>query len=109
MLRARPRRSSLQGMPSLPQPERISLPVIVRRTFLGGAIALEGGRWFDGDQPTWICRECGKDCDIAPEPPERAICEACCPDHEYEYDRMDRHWTCKHCGALRPYDWDDGL
>lgn len=91
------------------QPEGNSIAMIERRTFLGGAIALEGGRWFDADKPSFLCQECGKDCDIAPDPPARAICEACCKDHDYAYDRGDRRWTCEHCGALRPYDWDDGL
>jgi hypothetical protein len=51
------------------------------------------------------CRVCGKPCDIAPDPPERAVCPECCEDHEYRYVREDRGHFCKHCGQGRPHDW----
>lgn len=83
--------------------------MIERRTFLGGVLALENGRWFDANKPTFLCQGCGTECETAPDPPERAWCPKCCPDHDYDYDRSDRRWECKHCGELRPDDWDDGL
>ena len=40
------------------------------------------------------CGKCGKECDSAPEPPARAICEEHCEDHEYTYDRgMREHYS----------------
>jgi hypothetical protein len=51
------------------------------------------------------CRVCGKECPTAPEPPERAVCEDHCPDHEYTYDSSQRKHVCKHCDAWRPDDW----
>ena len=53
------------------------------------------------------CRVCGKQCDTAPQPPDRAVCPEHCEDHEYEYDSMDRRSYCKHCGQERPEDWFD--
>lgn len=57
--------------------------------------------------PDFRCHVCGKECDIAPQPPERAICEECCEDHEYEYDRGERWKFCAHCGKPIPEDWND--
>lgn len=51
------------------------------------------------------CRVCGIQCDIAPEPPERAVCPQHCPDHEYEHDPSRRDWFCKTCDQQAPYDF----
>jgi hypothetical protein len=51
------------------------------------------------------CHKCGKECDSAPNPPARAICPACCEDHDYEYDRGMGGKFCKHCGEPAPYDY----
>ena len=48
------------------------------------------------------CKVCGKDCLVAPDPPERAICPECCEDHEYEYEPGERSHFCKHCGVQAP-------
>lgn len=52
-----------------------------------------------------ICSKCSADDVIVYMTPEDAICPACCPDHEYEYERGDRDWFCKHCGDVAPEDW----
>lgn len=55
------------------------------------------------------CQICGKQCPTAPEPPERAICEACCGQseagHNYYYEFYERGHVCIACGAPRPEDW----
>lgn len=48
------------------------------------------------------CRSCGADCPVAPDFPGQAVCENCCPDHEYEYDAMQRESFCAHCYKERP-------
>jgi hypothetical protein len=48
-------------------------------------------------QIDFSCRVCGKECDVAPDPPARAVCEEHCEDHEYEYDKWRRGKFCKHC------------
>ena len=53
------------------------------------------------------CRVCGKETDIAPDPPERAVCAEHCEDHEYQYDQVDRGWFCIHCNHRRPDDWHE--
>jgi hypothetical protein len=50
------------------------------------------------------CRVCGVQCDSAPNPPERAVCPAHCPDHDYVYVREDRRHECKHCGEQPSLD-----
>lgn len=58
----------------------------------------------------FTCRVCGKECDVAPDLPERAICEEHCEDHEFEYDAYERTHICKHCGKPVDPGWyaDDG-
>lgn len=51
------------------------------------------------------CKVCGAPCPVAPMPPDRAVCEEHCEDHEYEYERGERRWSCKHCFKERPEDW----
>jgi len=54
----------------------------------------------------FTCRVCGKECDIAPYPPERAVCEDHCEDHQFA--NHGHSWpTCKHCGAWAPMDYYD--
>lgn len=53
------------------------------------------------------CRVCGVKCDIAPNPPARAVCPAHCDDHNYEYVRDERRHMCKNCGQEPPLDWYD--
>jgi NMD protein affecting ribosome stability and mRNA decay len=53
------------------------------------------------------CRVCGKQCDSAPLPPVRAVCEDCCDDHDYQYERELRGHFCVHCGKPAPLDWFD--
>lgn len=51
------------------------------------------------------CHVCGRECDTAPMPPARAVCEEHCEDHFYKYVRGEREWRCTYCDKLRPYDW----
>lgn len=51
------------------------------------------------------CHKCGKQCDVAPMPPLRAICEDCCEDHEYDYDATERWHLCRHCNRRIDPDW----
>jgi hypothetical protein len=53
------------------------------------------------------CKVCGIECPIAPDLPDRAVCEEHCEDHDYEYIRGERRHACKHCDKERPYDWCD--
>lgn len=51
------------------------------------------------------CRVCGKQCDSAPPLPERAVCEDCCEEHDYEYEPSERTHLCKHCCKPVDLDW----
>ena len=54
------------------------------------------------------CGVCGIQCDIAPDPPARAVCPEHCEDHDYEYQRELRGTYCNHCGEQAPeYFYDD--
>lgn len=53
----------------------------------------------------FACRVCGKECDVAPDPPDRAVCPEHCEDHEYRYEKGERRDSCTHCGQDRPEDW----
>lgn len=53
------------------------------------------------------CRECGVQCAVAPDPPERAVCPVHCEDHDYRHDRSRAGSFCIHCDEQRPEDWDD--
>jgi hypothetical protein len=55
----------------------------------------------------FTCSVCGAICNIAPDPPGRAVCQDHCEDHEYEYDRSVGWHVCKHCDKAAPYDWND--
>jgi hypothetical protein len=55
----------------------------------------------------FTCFVCGAECDIAPDPPLRAICRGCCDDHNYVYIAGERRHECEYCGAPRPDDWSD--
>lgn len=58
-------------------------------------------------QVDFSCRVCGAQCDIAPDPPARAVCPNCCEDHDYRYERELRGHYCFHCGQEAPEDWYD--
>jgi hypothetical protein len=49
---------------------------------------------------------CGKECNIAPDPPERAVCEEHCEDHQYKYDPWRRNKFCEICDKEQELDWD---
>ena len=53
----------------------------------------------------FTCRVCGKLCDVAPNPPDRAVCPEHCDDHDYIYYREERTHYCKNCGQEPPADW----
>ncbi len=53
----------------------------------------------------FACRVCGKECDVAPDPPGRALCPEHCEDHEYRYEKGEQRHSCTHCGQDRPGDW----
>jgi len=57
----------------------------------------------------FACRVCGVACAIAPNPPERAVCEEHCDDHNYAYVREERGHFCEHCGKQAPDDWFEDL
>lgn len=52
------------------------------------------------------CHVCGAECTSAPTPPEKAICPAHCPDHDYIYEHGYGHY-CTNCGQEPPHDWFD--
>lgn len=54
-------------------------------------------------QEQFRCR-CGVAATIAPADGGYAVCENCCEDHDYQYERGDGH-RCIHCFAERPADW----
>ena len=58
----------------------------------------------DPAAPDFHCHKCGAETTIAPDPPGKAVCEACCKDHDYQYEGSDGH-RCVHCYAHRPSDW----
>lgn len=53
----------------------------------------------------FACRVCGKECPTASA--EGAICEDCCEDHQYEYDKWRRNKFCVHCDRQIPDDFYD--
>lgn len=55
------------------------------------------------------CHICGVQCDVAPDPPERAVCPEHCEDHEYIYSRGERIHYCIHCGQNPQPDWYDDI
>lgn len=67
------------------------------------------GDFFHQVQPAinFTCSKCGKECSVAPELPARAVCEKCCGDHDYQYERGECGWFCVHCFKEAPYDWHD--
>lgn len=50
------------------------------------------------------CHACGVEVDLAPDPPARAVCENCCPDHDYVYEPSERAHLCQYCGKAREHD-----
>ena len=60
---------------------------------------------MDYDIDKVVCSKCSADDVISYATAGDAICPACCPDHEYEYDWSDRTRYCAHCGSEPPDDW----
>jgi hypothetical protein len=56
----------------------------------------------------FTCKVCGKECPIAPDPPERAVCEEHCEDHAFEYDPFRRGKFCIHCDKEQEYEPCEG-
>lgn len=52
----------------------------------------------------FACRTCGTECGSSPGY-GKAICEACCEDHDYEYHREMRTRACRHCEKPVDPDW----
>ena len=57
--------------------------------------------------PDFHCGVCGKETDIAPDPPAKAVCPEHCEDHDYIYVPGERRHVCAHCGQERQQDWND--
>lgn len=56
--------------------------------------------------PDFHCQICGKDIDMLPaDLTEKAVCEDCCSDHTYRYDKFSRQYLCENCGKPAPDDW----
>lgn len=53
------------------------------------------------------CGKCGAETALAAAPPVTTVCENCCEDHDYRYEREQRAHVCTHCGKLAPEDWYD--
>jgi hypothetical protein len=51
------------------------------------------------------CHKCGKETASAPDPPEKAVCEDCCEDHDYRYVQGERRHACIHCDKDAPSYW----
>lgn len=56
------------------------------------------------EQIDFSCQVCGKECPVAPNPPERAVCEEHCENHEYLYDSMRGGRFCTRCDKEQDYD-----
>lgn len=50
------------------------------------------------------CAKCGCEVDQYYDDPTKDICEDCCDDHQYEYDKWERAHLCKNCGKRREYE-----
>ena len=55
----------------------------------------------------FTCVICQDQCASAPADGGWAFCEHCCPDHQYEYDPMDRRSYCVECGQERIWEPDE--
>ena len=56
------------------------------------------------EQIDFTCRVCGQECEVAPDPPERAVCHEHCPEHDYQHDKWERAWLCTICNKRREDD-----
>lgn len=52
------------------------------------------------------CRKCGAICPMSPGVGQ-AICETCCDEHDYEYNRDLHTHACRHCEKPVDPDWYD--
>ncbi len=57
--------------------------------------------------PTFKCGKCGGSTIIEPQDGP-GVCESCCEDHDYLYERYEGY-RCVHCHGEPPPDWYDGL
>jgi len=53
------------------------------------------------------CHKCGKVLDVGHWDGSADVCEDCCDDHNYKYDRDERGHFCVHCFRKAPDDWHD--
>jgi len=51
------------------------------------------------------CYVCGVETDLAPDPPEKAVCPAHCKDHNYISVFGMPSKCCEYCGQPIPDDW----
>lgn len=64
---------------------------------------------YDSTNPEHVrrmfaCRVCGAQCPGSPGY-DKAICENCCDEHDYEYSRDQRTHCCRHCEKPVDPDW----
>lgn len=59
---------------------------------------------MNNENVDFTCKFCGKQCPIAPDLPERAVCEDHCEDHNFEYDPHRRGKFCIHCDKEQEYE-----
>lgn len=62
---------------------------------------------LESGEPDFKCHVCGKDCDVAPDPPGKAVCQDHCEDHDYKYERGECGFFCVHCFKKAPDDLFD--
>lgn len=58
------------------------------------------------DELNFFCRVCGEPTVIAPADGSPGVCEDCCEDHDYRYERGEGH-RCTHCFGAPPEDHFD--
>jgi hypothetical protein len=55
-----------------------------------------------------VCSICGtKEVIVYHTNPSQTFCPACCPDHDYQYERWERAHICTVCGEQAPADLFD--
>lgn len=57
------------------------------------------------DSIDFHCSKCGSGVDTAPMAPDKALCQTCCAEHDYQYDDISRERRCKYCDRVR--DWSE--
>jgi hypothetical protein len=82
----------------------------IQHDWLEGVEHVSVDKAAGNDRPTEIdysCRVCGKPCNVAPNPPGRAVCEDHCEDHYFQYDPWRRTKVCLHCDKEISEDFYD--